>query len=420
METSYFTKVENKYVFNLSLIFWHLFIALTTLTIIVCLVVLLWSLTPAAKKKIEKQPYPEKAEYPEPVKVSFNDLKLDDIRQIETPPVQEIIQIDSTPEIFKPIESYEGKEDYEISLNTLKTLIPPSKYSWEGSGYWTYPYGERYWTFYKQEKYRKWNISQAGIMEKLEKAYKNSNVKTFPEKKQLLDAVINIIKLLPENNRLNALQYLIEDVSDNMVQNINTYQSIAKVANKVPDGNLIWIYRLSSFGERYPVDGPRFIDYISTIIEKFDSSVRSTVIEGFINSYYGHFDQNLNKQKESTDLFIPLLTQIKPDLQSYALSQYFTLYVQKNYERDVEISKIENEYQQKVSEVELQYESDLLTSEMEYQNKKVKKAELRLKSLFGIGGGVMVIVLIATLLVFLSIQRSVRKIEEKISPNDLA
>ena len=60
MKTKYFEKVENKYVFNLTLIFWHIFIAISTLAIVVSLAVLLWSIIPASEKKVEKKAYPEK------------------------------------------------------------------------------------------------------------------------------------------------------------------------------------------------------------------------------------------------------------------------------------------------------------------------------------------------------------------------
>ena len=71
MKYAYVTQVENKYVFNVSLIFWHLFIAISTLVVVTSLLVFLWSLIPASQKDVEKQPYPE------PVKVALNELQLE-------------------------------------------------------------------------------------------------------------------------------------------------------------------------------------------------------------------------------------------------------------------------------------------------------------------------------------------------------
>ena len=419
MKTSYFTKIEDKYVFNLSLIFWHIFIAISTVAIVVCLAVFLWSVTPAAKKKVVKQPYPEKTNYPEPVKVQLGELNLEELKQIEAPSIEQIIPADSLAEIPTVVENMEGKKEYQASLDSLKLLIPPSKYSWEGEGYWTYPYGERFWTYYQQEKYRRWNISEEGTSYKLEASYKNSDLKTYLEKKQLLDAFIGVLKLLPEEKRLKALQYLAENVADNLSQNISTNKALAKLAQKLRIEDNTWIYQLSYFGKRNPSTGPVFIDYVSTIIENFDNSKKHEIVELLINAYYGYFAPNFAKQKESTDLFVPLIAQIKPDFQPKALTQYYNLYLSKNSERDEAIEQIDNEYELKVLDIENQYQTELVNSEMQFQNKTVKKAELRIKSLFGIGGGILIIVLIATLLVFLSIQRSVRKIEEKISSNTL-
>jgi hypothetical protein len=50
---------------------------------------------------------------------------------------------------------------------------------------------------------------------------------------------------------------------------------------------------------------------------------------------------------------------------------------------------------------------------MDFEAKKAKKERLRLRALTGIGGGIILVVLIATFLAFLSIQRSVRKMEER-------
>jgi hypothetical protein len=208
---------------------------------------------------------------------------------------------------------------------------------------------------------------------------------------------------------------LIANVADKIQQNINTYQAIALLAGKMQPVNYEWIKPISRFGKFNPLDGPPFIEYISTIINKFDVSARSSVIIGCIDSYYNQFDGIFGKQKESTDLLIPLLPQIKPEHQPKALTQYYKLYLNKNSERDVAIQQIEREYQQKVNIIEEQYTEDLTNSENQYENRKLKKSELRLKSLYGIGSGIIAIVLIATLLVFLSIQRSVRKIEESIS-----
>lgn len=418
MKTNYFSKVENKYVFNVSLIVWHLFIALSTLVVAISLLVFLWSIIPASQKVVEKKPYPAKREYPAPIKVDLSELQIEGIKEEAPPVATEPIQTETAmPQ--QPVEDTKGKSGYDSSLSVLKTLIPPSKYSWQGSGYWSYPYGERYWTFYKQEKYRQWNSTETGIEDKLKAAYNISNADNYPDKKLVLDGYIGVVKLLSEEKRLGALQYLISNVADNISQNVNTCQSIGNVVSKMPrDENISYINQLSIFGKRNRNDGSPFIDYTSTIIDKFDASKRTEIIDRLIIGYDSYFGDNLSMLKESTDLFLPLIARIKAEHQPKAIIQYYGVFRSKNYARDYAIAEIENEYQQAISEIESQYNLDQMTAQQEYFADKMSKTKYRLKSLAGIGGGILVVVLIAVVLVFFSIQRSIRKIEEKILMQD--
>lgn len=60
MKTNYFSKIENKYVFNVSLIVWHLFIMIATLSVLISLAIVLWSVFPPSERTVVKNPYPEK------------------------------------------------------------------------------------------------------------------------------------------------------------------------------------------------------------------------------------------------------------------------------------------------------------------------------------------------------------------------
>ncbi|HAD14633.1 MAG TPA: hypothetical protein DCF33_19580 [Saprospirales bacterium] len=416
MKSNYFSKVENKYVFNVSLIFWHIFIGLSSLAIVVSIATFLWCLVPPSERNVEKQPYPEKQLYPEPVKVSLSELKLEEVKQEEALPVPEQVQTAATKTEQPVYEDTKGKTEYENSMNALKNLIPPSKYSWAGAGYWTYPYGERYWMVYKQEKYRQWNVTESDIEEKLKYSYNTADANNYPDKKQILDAFITVVKSLPEEKRLGGLEYLISNVANNVSQSVNICQSLAIVVSKMSNEENIWyINQLASFGKKNKNDGAPFIHFVSAIIDNFDVLQRAKIIEALTNSYYNYFSQNFAKQKEATDLFIPMLTQIKGEYHYKALIQYYGLYLNKNYARDNTITQIENEYQQKIGEIDEQRELERANARMEYKEKKMTKQEYRLKSLMGIGAGILLIVLIATILVFLSIQRSVSKIEEKLS-----
>jgi len=416
MKTNYFTKVEDKYVFNLSLIFWHIFIALSSLAIVISTAVFLWTLVPPGQKEVLKQSYPAIKQYPAPIKVSLNELNLTNIKSKETPYVApEPVQITSRTATRQPIEDTTGKNGYKNSLNTLRTLIPPSKYSWKGSGYWNYPYGERYWTYYKQKRYRQWVVTRYGVNDRLKSNYKTVGAKNYPDKRQLLDGYISIVKLLPEGKRLKALQYLMNNVSNNAKHNLAVYKSLSVVVNKIkPVRQISYLNKLARFGKTNPNDGVPFIDYTAKIIDKFDTTQRVSIINSLVNSYYNYFNQNLVQQQEATDLFLPLVARIKAKQQTKAIMKYYELYLTKNYNRNQTIAQINSEHQQAINNIDNQYHSEQLQAKQEYYVKKEAKQELRGKSLYGIAGGIVLIVLIASILVFLSIQRSIKKIEEKI------
>ncbi|MFH1320509.1 MAG: hypothetical protein ABII90_07645 [Bacteroidota bacterium] len=154
MKTNYFTKVENKYVFNLSLIFWHIFITLASLAIIAGIALFIWCIIPPSEKEVAKRPYPvkpsypEKKPYPQPVTVDYADLQLEETKEEAPPPPPEITgkkQIEKKIVQPKLVEDTKGKDEYNLSLATLRELIPPQKYSWASEGIWSYPEGKRYW-----------------------------------------------------------------------------------------------------------------------------------------------------------------------------------------------------------------------------------------------------------------------------------
>lgn len=252
----------------------------------------------------------------------------------------------------------------------------------------------------------------------MKSSYKTANAGNYPDKKQVLDAFISVVKLLPEEKRLNALGILINNVSQNVSQTVNICKSVSQIISKFStEDNLEYLRKLISFGKKNPNDGVPFIDYTSGIIGKFDVTQRTKALELLVSSYYNFFSQSFAKQKEATDLFLPMLPKIKSEHQAKAIMQYYSLYLNKNYERENTIARIDNEYEQSINEIETLYNQEKAQAELDYQNKKLSKEQFRLKSLYGIGGGILLVVLIASILVFFSIQHSLRKIEEKITEN---
>ncbi len=413
MKTNYFTKVEDKYVFNISLIFWHIFIILSSLAILISLAVLLWSLIPAQHEKVVKKPYPTMKQFPPPLKITLNELNLGGAKEQKAPHYTKESVQRTAPQ--QSIKDTTGKNRFENSLNVLKTLVPPTKYSWKGSGYWNYPYGERYWNYYKQERYRKWIVTKNGINDELNYVYRTVSAQNYTDKKQLLDGINSVIKLLPETERLKALKYLLNNTSRNIKRNLNVWRSLTNVVSKMKQaGSVIYINQLAAFGNKNPNDGSRFIDYTAKVIDNFEVNQRTSIINRLVYSYYNYFGQNFDKQQEATNLFLPLVAQINAKQQTKALMKYYGLYLTKNYNRNRTIDQIKSDHQQAINNINNQYRIEQQQALVEYGIKTMAKHKLRDSSLLGIAGGLVLIVLIAVILVFLSIQRSIKKIEEKI------
>ena len=342
---------------------------------------------------------------------------LDESKKIlEPPPPEPISDTAITKKDNISVGDTKGKVEFEASYEKLKKLIPPNKYSWAGEGFWSYPYGEVYWQYYHSEKYRQWNIVSSGLEDNLNESYRKTNASTYSERKRLLDAYILVIKPIKEPNRLNAIQSILNNISKDINLSDTLCIAVAKVTTVLSsESNTNYIGDLFAFGNKNPQDAIPFIDYVNLNVQKFYPTERVAIISVLMDGYSGFFNKNLKNFKESTDLFLPFINQLKPETQSDKLLHYYQLYSGKNLERDEQINQIRNEYDQTVQSIDVQFETDKLYAEMKFQQTKIKKAEYRYKSIIAIGSGILAIVFIGSILAFLSIQRSVRKIENKLT-----
>ena len=201
MKSKYFNKVEEKYVFNISLIFWHIIIAIGALAIIAGALLLIWGVIPPFKQRVHRPEYPPVAA-----------VSVDEVNMIINPP-KPSTQTGEVKKANTPIkkitkEPAPGETEYMASLDSLKKLIPPDKFSWKSKGHWEYPYGRNYWEYYKKSRYRRWVVTRFGINDRLKAAYKRVQAEGFTEKKQLLDAYISTVSLFPAENRSKVLNAL--------------------------------------------------------------------------------------------------------------------------------------------------------------------------------------------------------------------
>jgi len=165
---------------------------------------------------------------------------------------------------------------------------------------------------------------------------------------------------------------------------------------------------------RNPTTSVAFIEFITTCIERFDPDVRVAALNVATNSFYNFFNQDIGPQKEATELFLELVARIEPNLQSKGLMQYYGLYLKKNEQRRMEIGRIDREYNDLRAQINAEFQQAQMQAMMENAAKQKQKSTFRDRSLLMAGGGILLIVVVAIMLVFLSIQRIVKKIEAKL------
>jgi len=395
-------KIEEKYVFNISHYFWHIFVIVASLALIGGVLTLLWGIIPAGKDDVKKQ------EYPPVVKVEPQEV-IAILKEMEEKQKKTKITYSPPPIVETAPITYTDPDEgiYNSSLDSLKVLIPPSKYSWESSGYWYYPYGEGTYRYYKERgysnasQYRSWIVRETGINEKLNEVYTKSNASDFKQKKTILDSYIDFVKLFEENKRATLLKTLVNYKANSpseTVENIKVIQgSVANFGTEKID----YITTLVSFGSRNPTEGRTFISYVNKIMPNFQSEYRQDLLKSMINNFYNYFNNKVSQQIEITDLFIKDIQNYSPEQSVMALDTYYSLMIQKNYQRQREIATIDNEYEMAIAQANADYEMA-----------QVEKAGLRLKGLYIAGGAISIIAVLALILVLLSIQRYVKRINE--------
>jgi hypothetical protein len=392
MKPKFLSSLEEKYVFKISQYFWHIFVGLATLGIIVGIGYLIWGIVPSSHTKVEKK------EYPQVVQVTIDELK----GEKQNAQVAPVIQTPtSTPK--QTVESAEGLEGFNQALNELKLLIPPEKYSWSSSGHWYFPNGEYIYQYYKNTQfannYRRWQIDQEGIENQLNQQFTALSAITYIDKTQLLNAYNSFLKNFTIEKRISILRDLFSLKKENLLSTINTIKTIENVSKTLGYDKYYSFVNFINYNRK---DGLDFLEYTNSILGKFDYSVRNGILATLMINYYNYFNNQLWEQKEATDLFLNFLPQIAKEEQVNMLGKYYRLIANKNSERKIAIRNIESDYQAALSQ-----------AEYEYQASVIKKGELRLKGVYGIGAGIVLIAFIGLLLVLLSIQRYLKSINDK-------
>lgn len=402
-------KVEEKYVFKISHYFWHIFVAIGSLALIGGVLILLWGVIPPGKDNVTK------AEYPPVVQVEPDEV-IAVLKTLEEKPKQTTTTprtVTQTKPVTTPVTSTDPDERiYNQSLDSLKKLIPPNKYSWASSGNWYYPYGEQYYRYYRDrgynvENYRQWIVTSTGIEEKLKEAFTESQAYSFKQKKIILDSYIDIVRRFSEEKRSSLIKTLTGYRANSVTETSENLKAVSESISNFDTAKTEFITLIINFGSRNPREGRAFISYTNKVLSNFHPDYRLDVLKSMIGSFYNYFNNRVDQQIEITDIFLKNLGKYQESKHNKALEIYYELMVNKNYERERRIGEIESDYSYALAQ-----------TDVEYEIAKVEKAELRLNGVYLTGGAISLIAVLALILVLLSIQRYVKRIEEKLQKSN--
>lgn len=390
MKLDFLEKIEEKFVFKTSHLFFHFLVALAMLVFLASLALLLWGVSPTFNPDVEK------AKYPLPITVSSDEI-LAAITAIENrqrgyvAQIQPTMKSDITDQAQSQVKSEAcdpNKLDYDKALDSLKTLLPLEKSLWADQGRWERDY-------YGNSQFV---IERYGIESQLQATFNEANAFNYVQKREILRGYLKILNALEESSRFDILQYLLLWTVESP-EKTQEHMKLLSQAIKIyqPQFGLA-VAKLVNFGKKNPRDGAAFVAYANEIIPKFNSAFKTEILDELMSCYYHYYD-DINAQKEATDLFIPLLARIEGKYQPAALRIFYQLFIDKNRERKRAMAQINHEY-----------ETNMQQALGAVESAKAKKAWYRIRGLIGVGGSVMFISVIALTLIMLSIQRNIKQL----------
>ena len=391
MKWHLFEKLEEKIVYKTSHVFFLSLTGIVLLAMVVSLFLLLWGLTPSLKPSVEK------AEYPPPVTVSLAEIT----RQL---PVEKAKAANkTTPVSLAPVEKAASKKSepvnktipdstkliYEQKIARMKELLPPKKYLWPNKGHYTY--------------WKRWVVDAYGIQSRLDNRFDAVDASSYTDKVRLLDSYINILQKFTEKQRYGILRELLNFTKGTVEQTLHNMALLVEATTHFSNEKSVYLTKLARFGRKNPRDGQAFIAYVNRIITRFNAGQREAVLDNMIATYYNLYN-DIKRQKEATERFLPFIPKIEPQYQANALSVFYKTFEEKNRNWRAEISRIDN-----------QYDRDMRAAEMMLMEKKAAKAEYRKKALVGLGGGIVFIAIVALILSLLSIQRNIAELRKQVA-----
>lgn len=399
MKSKFLESLEERLVFKTSHIFFHILVGVALLIIIGSVFILLWGITPSFKPVVDKKAYPPVAvitadEIARLLPASVSQGKA--TSKIVASSARREKKLQQKAKVLPPLETDSTKFIFEQTIDSMKVLIPNQKYLWANKGHYEQGY---YKVRGNWRNGKHWVVDRYGILAKLNNTFRSVKAQSFSEKTSLLKAYIPILVRFDEKNRYRVLQNLLLASKSSVKNATKSIALLEKAVAIFPREKTSFLHKLVQFGKKNPRDGSAFIDYVIQVLPKFTKIQREKALDAMIAAYYKRYN-NISRQKEATEMFMPLLSGFADKSQPAALAVFYKLYDRKNQNR-----------RSTIEDIDRQYQYDLQKAENILLKKKMSKAGFRYKGLLGLGGGIVFIALVALILSLLSIQRNIRELK---------
>jgi len=403
---TYLTRVENKFVFNLSRLVWHILVTVAVLAILGGIAFLAWSLIPPERITVVKPVAPPKESYPPEVEISLAELE-------RASPPAAVTHKPPVPKVYNVTDPLDASSsEYDAKIKELRDLVPLTLNIWEGEGHWTYPEGERYWQFYKDEKYRKWVRTKEGVNDHINDAMSRIQANTGANKARVVAGYIQILKNVPDDVRERLLLLLVEHTNGNVDFMAENLQALAVLQGEMLATPVFdYFGACLKFSLKHGWDGIAVHRLAGSTVGRFNDKDRFGVVTQLARAFEGVFDRDPDTLSKVVTQYIQLMDGIDPEHRVRNMVRYFDVYVRKNDDRAATIKAIDDAYKSKLAELDSRHRAEIAEAELAYSKERAKKAAAKHSGGAAVAGGITAVVLVAILLVFLSIQRSVRAIE---------
>ena len=386
MQNDILEQVEERFYFRTSHVFWHLLAALGGLALLGGVLVFLWGLTPSLKPGVSEP------QWPEPIAVAADEIK-QELQPASTPPPSELAnRVSPAARAANGARSQPADSltlAYQVSLDSLKALLPANKFPWQSRGHW-----ERNW-------YRnRWVVDVVGIQEQLDAAFERTGAHSPVAKKQVINGLTTLLAAFPLDSRYAVFRGCIDCCKNDVATAAHNLSLLHAALPLFSDNQVRMTDVLATFIKKNPRDGQRFVSYSSGLLPGFASEARESVTQVLVESYYSFFN-DISKQQEATNLFVPMIGDFEPVDQANALAKYYEMFVSRNATRQQQIARMQESYQ-----------AELNQAKIVVAEKKASKTGWRSLGWKLIAGSLAAVAFLALFLVLLSIQRNLKMLRE--------